>query len=154
MSQGVLVVSLADGKVVVSAGDEKRTFAHEDTEKIGDFLAEQEPHRIMYSSSVSHPDEYGFPEDFNLDPFLAKAEAHARMKTAVRFPPHPLQEATEALEAATASAPKDRPVAVLFLQAGKEGQDALVEFAGESELEMFLGGMRYARNLAKLTSKD
>jgi hypothetical protein len=43
---------------------------------------------------------------------------------------------------------------VLFLQAGKEGQDALVEFAGESELEMFLGGMRYARNLAKLTSRD
>lgn len=144
----MIFIGLEDGKITLHPNEgRKRKFDRTDHEGIGNFLA-----RLRWtagfscSSSVNHPEEYGFPRSFDIDKVMSKAVEHAHMKLAVRLEPQ--HHAADALEKAAAERGHKFPLPILFLKSSREGKDVLLTFSNEPEFNMFVAGVRYGARMA------
>jgi hypothetical protein len=122
-------------------------------ETIGNFLAKRpEVTSYMSSSSVNHPNEYGFSRNFDISEVMGKARRHAFQKLAVRVQPGPLDKAVKTLEAAAKKYSRF-PLPILFVKSTRQGKDALVIFTEPEDFEHFLSGLMYGANLVELVRK-
>lgn len=144
----MIFIGLEGGKIALHPeGCKKRKFDRTDHEGIGNYLAElQQWGGFQCSSSVNHPEEYGFPRSFDIDKVVSKAVEHAYMKLAVRLEPQ--ANAAEALEKASAERKHKFPLSVLFLKSARDGKDVLLTFHGEPHFDMFVAGVRYGTRMA------
>jgi hypothetical protein len=142
-------VSLDKGSITVRSGDDvPHTFNPDEHVRIGDLIAESRVFSFMRSSSCDFPDEYGFDENFEVDAILAKAVEHARRKLAVAVHPTPIGDLAAAVEKAAKEYLGGFPLSLLFVKSGKKGQDIMLPFEEEKDLEYFTAGIRYTARLA------
>lgn len=142
-------VSLSQGKIKISFGLNDRTehtFKPTEHARIGDLIAEHQAWSFQCSSSCDFPHENGFKRSFDVSDVLGKAVEHARNKLAIPVEPGPLDDADVRIEAA-AKRFGGFPVSLKFVKSGKKGEDVVLTFSEENDLEYFTGGIRYARRL-------
>ncbi len=148
----MIFLSLEKGRITLKdEGGQKRTFRRDAYKTIGTYLAKRPGWGFLISSSVNHPQEYGFPRNFDVQGVMAKAVEHAYRKLAIVVLPIPLQKAPETIEAAAKTYPHDGLVPLLLKRAGKKREDVLLALSRD-ELENFLLGVRYSANLAELAA--
>ncbi len=146
-------LNLKKGRISLKPDEgRERSFGRTAYKAIGLYLAQWPGWSFITSSSVNHPQEYGFPRSFNVDRVMAKAVDVAYRKLAIRVEPGPLELATEAIQEAAKRYPHPGRLPLLFVRSGKNKKDVLITFLKE-ELDTFLMGVRYSANLNKLTAR-
>ncbi len=142
-------VALSKGKIHITfADDSKHTFKPSEHVRMGDLIAKHRAWSFQCSSSCDFPHEEGFKQTFDVGLVLRRAVEHARAKLAIPVEIGPLEDADERIEHA-AKKFGGFPVSLKFLGSGKKGEDVVLTFGEENDLEYFTGGIRYARRLAK-----
>jgi hypothetical protein len=151
MVNAVIFISLHKGKIEIKLDDgTKRYFTKEDHEGLGEFLAQHPGWDFLTSSSVNHPYEYGFSESFDIGDVMGKAVAHAYDKLAIPVEPGPPEKAEAAIQEAVKRYRFGFPLPLRFVRGGKGGLDSLGIFPDQEQLNIFIGGLKYACNLAKI----
>jgi hypothetical protein len=145
----MIFVSLHKGRVHLKPDSEKdsKGFRRDDWEGMGRLLVKQGQWDFMCSSSVNHPQEYGFPRSFNVDKVLGKAVDYAYGKLAIPVKGLDTIKKTAAYIEKLAQG-KRFPLSFCFVKSGKKKADVVVVFREENELIHFLCGMRYGSNIA------
>jgi hypothetical protein len=157
----VYVSLVSKRKISVSDMDKpkakKLVVSSDEFEKIGAWLAANPGWSFMCSSSTNHPKEYGFRDDFDVNEVMSAAVNYAYGKLAIHIEPGSVTKAHEVIETAVKSYKHAGPVPFLFVRSGKDRQDVLITFkrtpddeGGESELDVFLIGLKYAANLYEI----
>ena len=148
----MLHLNLSEGKVVAQAGRRRHRFERNDHEGLGKLFLKHPYARVIYSSSVNHPRDYGFPATYDIYKRLViPASLWMQRRIAVRIPPLPLEGADKVVEAALMEAGDLFPKHILLDVGKKEG--VLITFRERQELNMFLDGLKYGERLVRISRK-
>ncbi len=149
----LIFLSLKKGKITLKPdGGLEKAFGPKSIKSIGDFLAKRPGWEFLTSSSVNHPQEYGFPRNFDVSEVMGKAVEYAYRKLAIPIEPGPVEKAVEAIESAAKCYHYPGQLPLLFVRSGKGGKDILSTFTGE-ELGLFLMGIKYSSNLVEIARR-
>lgn len=154
----MIFLSLKKGKITLKPDGEPETaFSYPKHGKrptedvIGEFLAERPGWDFLTSSSINHPGEYGFSPNFHVERIMSRAVERAYRKLAISVEPGPLDKAVETLEALQKAHARKFPLALRFRRSSRKGEDALLVFKTYEDLDHFISGLQYGRNLTAMS---